>query len=163
MFLTRKSGVLSVTAILALLSVFASAQPAGKLADKKALTLAAAKIIAGTGQIEAKKLNLRVVIAVVDDGGHLIYLQRMDGTQTGSIEVAIGKARTAAAFRRETRVFDDLVRTRPAISTIADAVFLEGGVPILVGEQVVGAVGVSGASSQQDVQVAEAGIAALEL
>jgi uncharacterized protein GlcG (DUF336 family) len=103
-----------------------------------------------------------VVIAVVDDGGHLVYLQRIDGTQTGSIDVAIGKARTAAAFKRPTKVFDELAKTRPSITSISPtAVLLEGGVPVVVGGQMVGAVGVSGVTSQQDAQIAEAGIAAL--
>jgi uncharacterized protein GlcG (DUF336 family) len=104
-----------------------------------------------------------VVIAIVDDGGHLLYLQRQDGTQTGSIDVAVGKARTAMAFKRPTKVFDELAKTRPSIVSLgADAVLLEGGVPIAVDGQVIGAVGVSGVTSQQDAQIAEAGIAALE-
>ena len=102
------------------------------------------------------------MIAVVDDGGHLVYLQRIDGTQTGSIDVAIGKARTSAAFKRPTKVFDELAKTRPSITSIStNAVLLEGGVPVMVGGQLVGAVGVSGVTSQQDAQIAEAGIAAL--
>ena len=133
-----------------------------QLADKKALTLEAAKKMAAAAEAEAVKNKWNVVIAVVDDGGHLIYLQRMDGTQTGSIDVAIGKAKTSMAFRRPTKVFDDLAKTRPSIVSIsADAVLLEGGVPIKAGEQVIGAMGVSGVTSQQDAQIAEAGIAAL--
>jgi glc operon protein GlcG len=134
-----------------------------QLADKKTLTLDAAKKMAAAAEAEAVKNKWNVVIAVVDDGGHLIYLQRMDGTQTGSIDVAMGKARTAMAFKRPTKVFDELAKTRPAIVTIGpDVVLLEGGVPIKVGEQVIGAMGVSGVTSQQDAQIAEAGIAALE-
>jgi uncharacterized protein GlcG (DUF336 family) len=148
-----------VVALLAALSFSAHAQ----LADKKALTLDAAKKMAAGAEAEAMKNKWNVVIAIVDDGGHLIYLQRMDGTQTGSIDVAIGKARTAMAFKRPTKVFDELAKTRPSIVSIsADAVLLEGGVPIKVGDQVIGAVGVSGVTSPQDAQVAEAGIAALE-
>jgi uncharacterized protein GlcG (DUF336 family) len=148
-----------VVALLAALSFSAHAQ----LADKKALTLDAAKKMAAGAEAEAMKNKWNVVIAIVDDGGHLIYLQRMDGTQTGSIDVAIGKARTAMAFKRPTKVFDELAKTRPSIVSIsADAVLLEGGVPIKVGDQVIGAVGVSGVTSQQDAQVAEAGIAVLE-
>jgi uncharacterized protein GlcG (DUF336 family) len=145
-------------ACLAALSLCAHAQ----LADKKALTLDAAKKMAAAAQAEAVKNKWNVVIAVVDDGGHLIYLQRMDGTQTGSIDVAIGKARTAMAFKRPTKVFDELAKTRPSIVTLGgDAILLEGGVPIKVGEQVIGAMGVSGVTSQQDAQIAEAGVAAL--
>jgi uncharacterized protein GlcG (DUF336 family) len=142
----------------AALSLSAQAQ----LADKKALTLDAAKKIAAAAEAEAMKNKWNVVIAVVDDGGHLIYLQRMDGTQTGSIDVAIGKAKTSAAFKRPTKVFDELAKTRPSIVTISsEATLLEGGVPITVAGQVLGAVGVSGVTSQQDAQIAEAGIAAL--
>src|SRR5262245_11394632 len=133
-----------------------------QLADKKALTLDAAKKMAAAAEAEAVKNKWNVVIAIVDDGGHLLYLQRMDGTQTGSIDVAIGKAKTSMAFKRPTKVFDDLAKTRPSIVSIgADAVLLEGGVPIKAGEQVIGAMGVSGVTSQQDAQIAEAGIAAL--
>ncbi len=145
-------------ACFAALSFSAHAQ----LADKKALTLEAAKKMAAAAEAEAVKNKWNVVIAVVDDGGHLIYLQRMDGTQTGSIEVAMGKARTAMAFKRPTKVFDELAKTRPAIVTLGDVVLLEGGIPIKVGEQVIGAMGVSGVTSQQDAQIAEAGIAALD-
>jgi len=149
---------LSALAVFAALSVNANAQ----LADKKVLTLEAAKKIAVAAEAEARKNNWNVVIAVVDDGGHLIYLQRIDGTQTGSIDVAIGKARTSAAFKRPTKVFDELAKTRPSITSISpSAVLLEGGVPVMVGGQLVGAVGVSGVTSQQDAQIAEAGIAAL--
>jgi uncharacterized protein GlcG (DUF336 family) len=133
-----------------------------QLADKKALTLDAAKKMAVAAEAEAMKNKWNVVIAVVDDGGHLIYLQRMDGTQTGSIDVAIGKARTAMAFKRPTKVFDELAKTRPSIITLgADVILLEGGIPIKVGEQVIGGMGVSGVTSQQDAQIAEAGLAAL--
>ncbi len=145
-------------AVFAALSMNANAQ----LADKKVLTLEAAKKIASGAEAEARKNNWNVVIAVVDDGGHLMYLQRIDGTQTGSIDVAIGKARTSAAFKRPTKVFDELAKTRPSITSISpNAVLLEGGVPVVVGGQMVGAVGVSGVTSQQDAQIAEAGIAAL--
>ena len=157
MYIHRLLATLAL-ACFAALSLSAHAQ----LADKKALTLEAAKKMAAAAEAEAVKNKWNVVSAVVDDGGHLIYLQRMDGTQTGSIDVAIGKARTAMAFKRPTKVFDELAKTRPSIVTIGgDAILLEGGVPIKVGEQVIGAMGVSGVTSQQDAQIAEAGIAAL--
>lgn len=131
-----------------------------QLADKKALTLGAAKKMVAAAEAEATKNQWNVVIAVVDDGGHLIYLQRMDGTQTGSIDVAIGKAQTAMAFKRPTKVFDELAKTRPAIVSLG-VTLLEGGVPIKVGDQIIGAIGVSGVTSQQDAQIAEAGIGGL--
>ena len=158
MLLVKRMFSLIALGVLAALSLTANAQ----LADKKVMTLDAAKKIAMAAEAEARKNNWNVVIAVVDDGGHLVYLQRIDGTQTGSIDVAIGKARTSAAFRRPTKVFDELAKTRPSITSISPtAVLLEGGVPVTVGGQVVGAVGVSGVTSQQDAQIAEAGIAAL--
>ncbi len=158
MSLVKRMFSLIALAVFAALSMNANAQ----LADKKVLTLDAAKKIAVAAEAEARKNNWNVVIAVVDDGGHLIYLQRIDGTQTGSIDVAIGKARTSAAFKRPTKVFDELAKTRPSITSISpSAVLLEGGVPVMVGGQLVGAVGVSGVTSQQDAQIAEAGIAAL--
>jgi len=158
MSLVKRMLSLIALAVFAVLSVNANAQ----LADKKVLTLEAAKKIAVAAEAEARKNNWNVVIAVVDDGGHLVYLQRIDGTQTGSIDVAIGKARTSAAFKRPTKVFDELAKTRPSITSISpNAVLLEGGVPVMVGGQLVGAVGVSGVTSQQDAQIAEAGIAAL--
>ncbi|MGH8730176.1 MAG: GlcG/HbpS family heme-binding protein [Burkholderiales bacterium] len=158
MLLVKRMLSLVALAVFAALSLNANAQ----LADKKVLTLEAAKKIAVAAEAEARKNNWNVVIAVVDDGGHLVYLQRIDGTQTGSIDVAIGKARTSAAFKRPTKVFDELAKTRPSITSISPtAVLLEGGVPVVVGGQVVGAVGVSGVTSQQDAQIAEAGIAAL--
>jgi len=158
MSLVKRMLSLIALAVFAALSINANAQ----LADKKVLTLDAARKIAAGAEAEARKNNWNVVIAVVDDGGHLVYLQRIDGTQTGSIDVAIGKARTSAAFKRPTKVFDELAKTRPSITSISPtAVLLEGGVPVVVGGQVVGAVGVSGVTSAQDAQVAEAGIAAL--
>lgn len=158
MLLVKRMLSLFALAVFAALSMNANAQ----LADKKVLNLEGAKKIAAAAEAEARKNNWNVVIAIVDDGGHLLFLQRIDGTQTGSIDVAIGKARTAAAFKRPTKVFDELAKTRPSITSISpNAVLLEGGVPVVAGGQVVGAVGVSGVTSQQDAQVAEAGIAAL--
>lgn len=153
--------IFAAAAFACLAVVAAGAQ--AQLADKKVMTLEAAKKIATAAEAEARKNNWNVVIAVVDDGGHLVYLQRIDGTQTGSIDVAIGKARTAAAFRRPTKVFDDLAKTRPSIMSLGEVTLLEGGVPVMSGGQLVGAVGVSGVTSQQDAQIAEAGIAALQL
>ncbi len=158
MFAANKFTFLPMFIVLGLFTLPAAAQ----LADKKVVDLNGAKTIAAAGEAEAKQLKLNVVIAVVDDGGHLIYLQRADGTPTGSVDVAIGKARTAAAFKRPTKVLDDMTTTRPAIATLPNTVLVEGGVPIMVGQQVAGAVGVSGASSQQDAQIAEAGISALK-
>jgi glc operon protein GlcG len=158
MSLVKRMLSLIALAVFAALSITANAQ----LADKKVLTLEAAKKIAAAAEGEARKNNWNVVIAVVDDGGHLIYLQRIDGTQTGSIDVAIGKARTAAAFKRPTKVFDELAKTRPSITSISPtAVLLEGGIPVVAGGQVVGAFCVSVVTSQNDAKVGDAGMAAV--
>jgi len=154
MFSARKLMSLCVFALFGLASLNAFAQ----LADKKVLTLDGAKKVAAAAEAEAKKNNWNVVIAIVDDGGHLIYLQRIDGTQTGSIEVAIQKARTSQAFKRPTKVFEDAIAGgRNALIALHGALPLEGGLPIVVGGQVVGAIGVSGVKSTEDGQVAKAG------
>lgn len=157
MFLQIKLRLLFVFAVASLLSLYSQAE----LINKQVLGLSGAKKIATAAELEAVRNKWNVVIAVVDDGGHLVYLQRLDGAPTGSIDVAIGKARTAAAFKRPTQVFDEMAKTRPAITSIPGIVPLQGGVPVMVDGQLVGAVGVSGATSEQDVQVAEAGISAL--
>jgi glc operon protein GlcG len=147
-----------VLALCSLLCLPASAQ----LADKKVLTLEGAKKVAAAAEAEARKNGWNVVIAVVDDGGSLLYLQRIDGTQTGSIDVAIQKARTAQAFKRPTRVFEDAIAGgRVALVALHGALPLEGGVPIMVGGQLVGAIGVSGVKSTEDGQIAKAGAEAI--
>lgn len=154
MSLVKRMLLLVALAAFAALSMNANAQ----LADKKVLTLEAAKKIAAAAEVEAKKNNWNVVIAVVDDGGHLVYLQRIDGTQTGSIDVAIQKARTAQAFKRPTKVFEDAIAGgRNALIALHGALPLEGGLPIMVGGQLVGAIGVSGVKSTEDGQIAKAG------
>jgi glc operon protein GlcG len=145
-------------ALFSLAPLHASAQ----LADKKVLTLEGAKKVAAAAEAEARKNNWNVVIAVVDDGGSLLYLQRIDGTQTGSIDVAIQKARTAQAFKRPTKVFEDAIAGgRVALVALHGALPLEGGVPIMVGGQLVGAIGVSGVKSTEDGQIARAGAEAV--
>jgi len=133
-----------------------------QVVDKKALTLDGAKKIAAAAEAEAVKNKWNVVIAVVDEGGQILYLERMDGTQYGSVDVAIKKARTSSAFKRPTKVFEDAVAGgRNALLALDGALPLEGGLPLAVGGQVVGAIGVSGVTSQQDGQIAKAGVDAL--
>ena len=138
------------------------ATASAQLMDKKALTLAAAKKIAADAEAEAMKNNWRVVIAIVDDGGHLIYLQRIDETQTGSIDVAIQKARGAVAYKRPTKVFEDAVAGgRNVIITLPHSMPIEGGLPLVVDGKVIGGIGVSGVTAQQDGVTAKAGVDAL--
>ncbi len=126
--------------------------------DKKALSLAAAKQIAAAAEADAKAKNARVVIAVVDDGGNLLVLQRLDDTQVASVEVAMGKARTAAIFRRPSREFEEQVKNgRVAALALPGATPLQGGIPIVFENKVIGAIGVSGESPAQDEEIAIAG------
>jgi uncharacterized protein GlcG (DUF336 family) len=135
---------------------------AAELATKRALTLEVAKELSAAAEAEAVKNNWNVVIAIVDDGGRLMHLVRRDGTQYGSIEVAQDKARTAIAFRRPTKAFEDVVAGgRTAILGLNGATPIEGGLPIVVDGEMIGAIGVSGVQSSQDAQVAQAGINAL--
>ena len=145
-----------------LITLALAATASAQLADKKALTLAVAKKMAAAAEAEAVKNSWRMVIAVVDDGGHLIYLQRADEALAGSIEVAIQKAKSAAMFRRPTKAFEDAVAGgRNALLGLTGAVPIEGGVPIMLDGKLLGAVGVSGGSAAQDGQVAKAGVDAL--
>lgn len=113
---------------------------------------------------EARKNRWAVAIAVVDDGGHLLQFVRLDGTPPASALIAPEKARTAALGRRETKVYEDMINQgRNAFLSAPLQGMLEGGVPILVDGQVVGAVGVSGVKSSEDAQVAKAGVTALGL
>lgn len=141
-----------------LLSLTIVAKP--ELPVKKVLTLDAAKKIAGAAEAEAKKRGATVVIAVVDDGGHLLLLERLDDTQVASVEVGIGKARTAAIFRRPSKVFEDQVRDgRVAALALPGATPLQGGIPIVHEGKVIGAIGVSGNTPQEDEDIAKAGAA----
>jgi glc operon protein GlcG len=127
---------------------------------KKVLTLEAAKKIASAAEAEAKKRGATVVVVVVDDGGHLLLLERLDDTQVASVEVGIGKARTAAIFRRPSKVFEDQVREgRVAALALPGATPLQGGVPILFEGKVIGAIGVSGNTPQEDEDIAKVGAA----
>lgn len=135
---------------------------AADLATKKSLNLAAAKRIAAAAEAEAVKNKWNVVIAVLDEGGHLLYLQRADGTQVGSVDVAIAKAQSAVKFKRPTKALEDaLAGGRQAILALPGAVPVEGGLPLMVGSDLIGAIGVSGVTSQQDGQIAAAGAAEL--
>jgi glc operon protein GlcG len=152
--------IVSVTVMGFLVSAtIASAQ----LMDKKGLTLEVAKKLAVAAEEEATKNKWTVVIAIVDDGGSLVYLQRLDDTQIGSIEVAIQKAKTAVSFKRPTKALEDAVITggRTVVLSLPGAVPIEGGLPLMVDNKMIGAIGVSGVTAQQDGQIAKAGADAL--
>ncbi len=131
---------------------------------KPVLTLEDVKKIAGGAETEAIKNNWAVTIAIVDDGGHLLWLQRLDGAAPVSAWIGPQKAITAAIGRRESAVYEKMINEgRVSFLSVQPVTPLEGGVPIIVDGQYVGAVGVSGVKSSEDVQIAKAGIAALGL
>lgn len=124
----------------------------------------AAKKAAAAAIVEAKKDGLQMAVAVVDTGGYLVYFERMPDTQFASVEIAIGKAKSAALFRRPTKVFQDGVAAGGAgirFLGLTGAVPVEGGVPLVVNGKVIGAVGASGGTSDEDGKVANAGAAAI--
>ena len=129
--------------------------------NKISLTLDDAKIIAAASEVEARRNNWPVVIAIVDDGGHLVQLLRLDDAQFGSVEVAIQKARAAIAFRRPTKVFADQFAAGNTgfMSFPHDArpIASEGGMPIIVNGRLIGASGMSGGTGQQDGVASAAG------
>src|SRR5687767_2604748 len=132
--------------------------------DKKGLSLDGAKLAISAAQAEAKRLNAPGgVIAVVDEGGNLVAVERLDGTFAAGANISIGKARTAAIFKRPTKVFEEAIKNgRTSMVALADFTPLQGGVPILVEGQLIGGVGVSGAASaEQDELLAIAGANAL--
>ena len=132
---------------------------------KSFLELADVKVIAAAAESEALKNNWAVTIAIVDDGGHLLWLQRMDGAAALSSHIGPAKAHTAALGRRESKGYEDVINGgRTAFLTVPGVhALLEGGVPIVKDGVVIGAVGVSGVKSNEDAQIAKAGIAALGL
>jgi len=140
----------------------APAAPLDALPTKEVLTLRAAKAIAEAAEAEAQRRGATVVIAVVDDGGHLLVLHRLDDTQVASVEVGIAKARTAAIFRRPSKVFEDQVKNgRVAALGLPGAAPLQGGIPIVHRGKVIGAIGVSGNTPQEDEDIAKVGASSL--
>ena len=132
---------------------------------KKGLTLADAKAIAAAAEAEAQKNGWTVSIAIVDDGGNLLYLQRLDDAPVSSADVSQEKARTAFLFKRPTKAIEDTIAGgRLAMLALPGATPIQGGLPLLYEGRVIGAIGVSGVQSSQDEQIAQAGVqAAAEL
>jgi uncharacterized protein GlcG (DUF336 family) len=123
-----------------------------------AISIETARKVAATAAAEGKKNGWNVAVAIVDTAGELVFFERMDNTQAGSITVAQEKARTAARFKRPTKAFEDaLVGGRQAILGLPGVTPLEGGIPLLIDGKIAGAIGVSGATSQQDGVCAQAG------
>jgi glc operon protein GlcG len=142
-------------------SVFSSASY-GQLLDKKAISLSLAKKIAAAGESEAARNNLAVVIAIVDDGGNLVYIEKMDNSQIGSIDIAIKKARTAIFFKRSTKSYEDRIAGGTnAILGLPEVLPFEGGLPLIVDGQYIGGIGVSGSTPQQDGIIVKAAVEVL--
>jgi uncharacterized protein GlcG (DUF336 family) len=142
------------------LALAAPSVPADALPTKEVLTLRAARSVADAAEAEALRRGATVVIAVVDDAGYLLVLHRLDDTQVASVEVGIAKARTAAIFRRPSKVFEDQVRNgRISALALPGAAALQGGIPIVHRGRVVGAIGVSGNTPQEDEDIAKVGAA----
>jgi len=148
--------------VLALMGGLGLAAAAEELPTKKVVPLAVAKQIGEAALKHATENKWNVCIAIVDDGGHLVYFQRMDGTQTGSVVVSQRKAQTAIGFKRPSKVFEEGVAGgRNALLGLPGAVPLEGGLPLVVDGQMIGAIGVSGVTAQQDGMIAQAGVDSL--
>jgi glc operon protein GlcG len=161
MRLTRSLSLALTTVVLL------AAAPAGAQAPAPygaPITLDQAKKVMTGAEAEARKNNWPVVIVVLDSGGQLVMLQRLDNTQWGSVEIAKDKARSAVALRRPTKALQDAIAQGGANLRLLNIGYsvLEGGIPIVVDGKIIGSVGVSGVTSQQDAQIAQAGIDALK-
>ena len=150
-----------VAAALLVAAAFADAQT---MSYGTSITAETAKKLAAPAIAEARKNQWTMAVAIVDTAGELVYFERMDDTQVGSVDVAISKARSAARFKRPTKAFQDALAAGGEglrILALQGAVPVDGGVPLVVGGKIVGAIGASGGTSAQDGQVAAAGAAAL--
>ena len=153
----------SVSVISVVLALFLAGTGWGAPLQKKSLSLEDARKAGAAAAVEAKKNQWNVAIAVVDDGGYLLHFERLDETQVASVDIAIGKARTAAYYKRPTKALEDAINGgQYAILTYPNTLPREGGLPIFADGKVVGAIGVSGGTSSEDAQVATAGVDALK-
>ena len=159
-----RNRTLSLLSLAVGIAIFVgSAAGAQPVVQKKTLTRDGARVVLDAAVAEAQRRNTTGMIVVVDDAGVLLAAERMDGTFAASATVALGKARTAAIFRKPTRFFEDVIRNgRTPMIALSDFTPLQGGVPIEVDGQVVGAIGISGAASaQEDDDIATLAAAAL--
>ena len=155
------SKIVLAFAVVISLSSLAATNVSAQFVEKKTVSLAAAKKMAAAAEAEAAKNNWNMVISVLDDGGNLLYMERMDGAQLGSIDVSQGKARTALKFKRPSKAFQDLIDKDQQHLITLGVLGVQGGLPIMAEGKVVGSIGVSGGTSAQDEQCAQAGLNAL--
>ena len=142
-----------------------AAAPAAPLVYGAPITLEVAKRAVAAAEAEARKNNWNVMIVVLDSGGHTVMSQRLDGTQYASIRIAAGKARTALEFKRPTKALDDTIAAGGGglrLLSVGGVTAIEGGIPIVVDGKIVGSIGVSGVTAQQDAQIARAGAEAVK-
>lgn len=161
----RMARFLSMVVATVVLFAAASASAQAPPAYGTPITLDQAKKAVAGAEAEAKKNGWPVVIVILDPGGNIVLLQRLDNTQWGSIEVAKDKARSAVAFRRPTKVFQDLVAQGGGnlrLLNLSGASMIEGGFPIMADGKIIGSIGVSGVTGPQDSQIAQAGVDALK-
>jgi glc operon protein GlcG len=148
---------------LTVLALTAAHAASAQLIEKKALSLAEAKKVAAAAEAEAMRNKFAMSIAVIDDGGFVVYQETIDETQRGSIETALAKARSALFYKRPTKAFEDAVAGgRTTLLALPDAIPIEGGIPLSADGKVIGAIGVSGGTSAQDGQTAKAGASAFK-
>ncbi len=157
----------TLRSLLALLLVLAASSVSAQMPNPYGtpISLDSAKKAAAAAVAEARKNNWTMAVAITDPAGNLVYFEKMDGTQTGSVNVAIGKARSAALFKRPSKVFQDVVATGGVglrILGLEGAVPLDGGLPLVMDGKIVGAIGLSGATGEQDGQCAKAGADAVK-
>ena len=158
-----KGRAISVSVFSVMLALCLAGTGWGVPLQKKSVSLEDARKAAAAAVAEAKKNKWNMAIAVVDDGGQLIYFERIDETQIGSIDIAIGKARTAVNFKRPTKALEDAINGgQHAILSFPNTLPREGGLPIIADGKVIGAIGVSGGKSSEDAQVGKAGVDALK-
>jgi glc operon protein GlcG len=150
-----------ILTITLLLAASFTALSAAELTHKHALNLEVAKAIAAKSEAYARQNGWNVIMTILDDGGNMLYMQRMDGAQIGSIDVSRSKAEGAIKFKRPTKFFADNIGANPGFATLPGVVGNEGGVPITHDDEIIGSIGVSGATSAQDGMVAQAGADAL--
>ena len=161
--MSKRSVVLAVRLGMALGASAVSAQMPNPYSPS--INLEQAKAVAAPAIAEMKKNGWTMAVAIVDTGGNLIYFEKIDGTQTGSVALSIAKANSAAMYKRETKTFQDGLAAGGAglrLLGMSDVVPVEGGVPILADGKIIGAIGVSGGTAQQDHQVASAGAASMK-
>ena len=128
------------------------------LGNTKYITLEGAKRMMAAAEAEARKNSWNVAIAILDAGGNLIMFQKLDDTQSGSVNIAIGKARTAINFKRPSKMIEELAASRPVFLALEGITPLQGGLPVIIDGKLIGAVGVSGVKSAEDEQIAQAAI-----